>query len=66
MCVETVWGTVREQAPVAYQSIDDTRIPVEVAFLLVDDRTFGFEIGPEYDPTMPLVIDPILLFGTYL
>jgi hypothetical protein len=39
--------------------------PVESSYRLLDETTVGFEIG-EYDVARPLVIDPVLLYSTYL
>ena len=34
--------------------------------LFKSDHTFGFRLGKEYDPTLPVVIDPVLVYSTYL
>ncbi|MDM8530340.1 SBBP repeat-containing protein, partial [Anaerolineales bacterium HSG25] len=58
--------TIREQAPIAWQDIAGQRVPVEVAFDLAADGSLGFTLGV-YDPTYPLVIDPVTLaYSTYL
>jgi hypothetical protein len=50
-------------APVAWQTIDDERVNVEVEYTL-EGAQYGFVVG-EYDSRYELVIDPILA-GTYL
>jgi len=66
LVVETEWGKVVEQRPVIYQVESDIRIPVEGIYRLQGDNSFGFELSSDYDPALPLVIDPILTYSTYL
>ena len=56
--------SVTFSAPVSYQMIDGQRVPVESAYLL-DGTEVGFIIG-DYDISLPLVIDPVLQYSTYL
>jgi uncharacterized repeat protein (TIGR01451 family) len=56
---------VREQRPVVYQQINGERSLVDGRYVLRGKRQVGFEIGP-YDRTRPLVIDPTLVYSTYL
>ncbi len=48
-------------APNAFQ--DDER--VAVAYRVLGDETYGFVVG-EYDPSRTLVIDPSLVYSTYI
>ncbi len=58
-------ASVRQKAPIAYQTIAGERHVVEAGFAL-RDRTIGFELGA-YDRSRPLVIDPLVLaYSTYL
>ena len=66
LVVETEWGEVVEQRPVVYQLQDGVRKAVEGEYLLVSDNSFGFELDSGYDPALPLVIDPVLVYSTYL
>lgn len=50
----------REEAPVVFQN--GMRIPGR--YLLLDEHTAGFEIGP-FDSSQPLLIDPVLSYATY-
>jgi len=58
-------ATVRHNKPVAYQETDGERTEVQVAFALMADGSAGFELG-DYDRSKELVIDPVLVFSTYL
>jgi uncharacterized protein (TIGR03437 family) len=53
------------QAPVAYQDIDGKRRLVSAAYEVRGDHSVGFRVG-RYDRTRPLVIDPVVLYTTYL
>jgi len=66
LAVKTKWGTVVEQRPVVYQVVNNLRVPVEGEYVLKGDNCFGFEITGEYDWSLPLVIDPVLTYSTYL
>jgi hypothetical protein len=61
--IETSLGTVEEQNLTAYQEIDGQRVQVACA-MTVANKKVGFKVGA-FDPTEPLVIDP-LVFSTYL
>ncbi|HWC61870.1 MAG TPA: SBBP repeat-containing protein [Verrucomicrobiae bacterium] len=56
---------IRQHQPVAYQEIRGTRVPVVASYHLNADGTVGFELG-QYDRSLPLTIDPVLDFLTYL
>ncbi len=57
-------GSVRFDAPSAYQEIDGRKQTVEGAFVLRAANRVGFTVGA-YDHSRELVIDPILNFSTY-
>jgi len=53
------------RAPVAYQQIAGTRRAVTCSYVLRAGRELGFTTG-EYDRSAPLVIDPVLLYASFL
>ncbi|MBI3664648.1 MAG: SBBP repeat-containing protein [Acidobacteria bacterium] len=63
-------GEVRFHKPVVYQTanprsqIQDRKSVIGRYVLLADNR-IGFEV-PNYDKTLPLVIDPVLSYSSYL
>ena len=56
---------VRLQAPVIYQEFHGLRVPVTGQYMVKNSTHVSFALGP-YDKTMPLVIDPVLVYGTFL
>jgi len=56
---------VVQQRPVLYQRLRNSRKEIEGGYRIVSPNTVTFDIGA-YDPTAPLVIDPILSYSTFL
>ena len=63
--VGTSAGTLVQHAPVIYQKDSGRRRRVRGGYALRADGRVGFEIR-SYDPRLPLVIDPVLTYSTYL
>jgi len=63
--VDTSAGPVTLRAPEAYQETALGRRRVEARYVLTGTGEAGFALGA-YDPALPLVIDPILSYSTYL
>jgi hypothetical protein len=59
-------GSVVERAPISYQLDGLDSIPRSGGYLLFDDNTFGFDIDDSYDPSLPLIIDPVVTFSSFL
>ncbi|MCK4857459.1 MAG: SBBP repeat-containing protein, partial [candidate division Zixibacteria bacterium] len=64
--VETDWNTVTEQAPYVYQETAGGRREVVGRYRLLNSSTFGFALEKEYNSSLPLIIDPTLVYSTYL
>jgi hypothetical protein len=58
-------GELRLLKPVAYQNSDHGRREIRAAYKLIAPDQIGFSIG-RYDLSTPLVIDPVLVYSTYL
>lgn len=58
-------GTLTMRAPRVYQDIDGTRRPVVARYSMGASGTIGFAIAA-YDRSAPLVIDPEILYSTYV
>lgn len=61
----TVSVTVTEQAPLAWQEIKGQQVPVAVQFVIEQNEQVGFTLG-RYDAQYPLIIDPTLVFSSFL
>ncbi len=56
---------VRELRPVAYQQKRTSRVAVAAAYRVSRDGAVSFLLGG-YDPALPLVIDPVVVYSTLL
>ena len=56
---------VTQRKPIVYQEIDGERHVIAGNYLLLNRHEIGFQIGA-YDRTWPLIIDPTLVYSTYL
>ena len=52
-----------ESPPYAYQD-QHGRVRIPASYCIYRDGTVGFQVGP-YDPSRPLVIDPVMNYSTY-
>ncbi|SFS66967.1 SBBP repeat-containing protein [Paenibacillus sp. BC26] len=68
--IATPSGTLMDLKPVAYQEMDGSTRTLACRFILQPDLdgsiTVGFQLEEDYDAALPLVIDPILIFSTFL
>jgi hypothetical protein len=58
-------GDVVQKKPIAYQEIEGARRPVESQYRIVGRKEVRLTVGA-YDIQYPLVIDPLLVYSTYL
>lgn len=65
LMVRSADAELREQAPVAYQESDGVRHPIEAAYRVLPGNTVAFDLG-DYDAALPLVIDPVISYSTYM
>ncbi len=56
---------VRLRKPVVYQEVDGTRQEIAGSYVLTSNHQVTFEVAP-YDASKPLIIDPVLVYSTYL
>ncbi|HSD82288.1 MAG TPA: SBBP repeat-containing protein, partial [Anaerolineae bacterium] len=62
----TLGGTqLIERAPIAWQDRAGAAAPIGVRYLVQPDGSINFAFAP-HDPTLPLIVDPTLVYGTYL
>src|SRR5262245_45803059 len=65
LIVKTGAGEITHRAPVVYQETEQGRNPVAARYTLKAKGEIGFEIGT-FDRSRPLVIDPQLIYSTYV
>lgn len=65
LIVRSGQAEMREEAPVVYQESPRGKALVQSRYVLLDERTLGFELG-DYDRSLTLIIDPTLSYATYL
>jgi hypothetical protein len=58
-------GEVRQRTPVIYQQDGVARRDIPGRYVLTSSREVGFDIDA-YDATQPLIIDPVLVYSSYL
>ncbi len=56
---------ITEKAPAAWQELGGKRVPVESGYVVGQDGVIGFRMG-SYDPHEALVIDPDVVYSSYL
>ncbi len=65
LVAHTEAGELRLKKPVAYQVAAGRRRQVEAHFTLLAGNRLSFALG-SYDRTLPMVIDPVLVYSTFL
>ncbi len=65
LVLHTATGDVLQHAPVVYQEINGVRQTVSGQFVLGTQGQVSFQVGA-YDKGLPLTIDPMLVYSTYL
>lgn len=65
LLIATPAGEIRQRKPVIYQEEQGRRLAVKGCFDLRGNDRVGFTVA-SHDPTKPLVIDPVLVYSTYL
>ncbi|MDX5447009.1 MAG: hypothetical protein LPK47_01385, partial [Bacteroidota bacterium] len=63
LIIRTPYGTVTEGKPFAYQIINGHKTEVSCRYH-EREGVFSFKLG-KYDPSLPLIIDPTLIFATF-
>lgn len=56
---------IRQPRPVIYQTVRGKRKDIDGGYRLEGERTMKFRIG-DYDPSLPLTIDPVLSYSTFI
>ncbi len=64
--IDTKWNFLTEHAPRIHQEVNGKRQQVSGSFRLLDERTVSFELGNDYDASLPVTIDPTIVYSTFL
>lgn len=64
LVIRTSVNKIIEVKPFAYQMVDGIMVPVECHFKLRKNRV-SYHISGKYDPSLDLIIDPVLIFSSY-
>lgn len=65
LVVSAAGRELQQQKPVIWQDQDGKRKEIAGRFIRIGKLRIGFEV-PDYDSSKPLVIDPVLIYSTYL
>src|ERR1051325_8951183 len=65
LMLSTKTATLRHQRPLIYQEVNGTRTIVKGGYVLSSNSEVSFRLG-SYDKTRPLIIDPVIVYSTYL
>jgi hypothetical protein len=65
LILSTAGGSLTFRKPSIYQSVDGRRVPGTGEFALLAKNRVGFRLG-SYDRDRALVIDPVLVYSTFL
>jgi uncharacterized repeat protein (TIGR01451 family) len=65
LLLRTAQGDLRQSKPIAYQERNGSREEVSASYIRKGVSGIGFQLG-DYDRSRPLIIDPVLVYSTYL
>ena len=65
LAIATAAGDLVMHRPDVYQEIDGTRREIAANYVLRNPRLVGIQLA-SYDSTKPLVVDPVIVYSTYL
>ncbi|MFN8007716.1 MAG: SBBP repeat-containing protein [Terriglobia bacterium] len=66
LVLETSAGDVTQRKPLIYQMENGIRHEVSGSFVIGKNQMVGFELTEAYNSALPLIIDPVLTYSTYL
>jgi hypothetical protein len=67
LLIQTKRGMLKDMAPVSYQRLGGRRVTIPTRFAVGGGNAYGYGFAiAGYNRTQPLVIDPALVYSTYL
>lgn len=64
LLIETPEGMLSHRRPIAYQEVNGARMEIEARYVINRRGEVRFDVE-HYDESLPLIIDPVLSYGTY-
>lgn len=65
LVLHTAAGPIHQRKPVIYQEVGGVPQPIAGGYVLRGSQEVGFQVAA-HDPARPLIIDPVLVYSTYL
>ncbi len=65
LIISTGFGELKESRPTIYQEIEGKRVDIAGRFRIIEGTTYTIEPGP-YNKQYALIIDPTLVYSTYI
>src|SRR6185503_19450563 len=65
LVLKVAGGEIRQHKPVVYQEVAGVKKEISGRYVMKGKRQVGFEVAG-YDASLPLVIDPTLIYSTFL
>jgi hypothetical protein len=65
LVLQTPSGEIHFRSPIIYQESNGNRVPIFGSYVMNDSTHIAFQVA-RYNPSEPLVIDPVLVYSTYL
>jgi hypothetical protein len=65
LVLQTTLGPITHRKPLVYQDVNGGRREIEGHYVVHGDRTVSIDVK-DYDRGRPLVIDPLIVYSTYL
>ncbi|MDF1540920.1 MAG: SBBP repeat-containing protein, partial [Candidatus Thorarchaeota archaeon] len=66
LVAETTFGSLLDKNLVIFQDTLEGRVMIEGNFILFNENSFSYQIDSKYEKDLPLVIDPFLLYSTFI
>ncbi len=65
LVLQVAGGEIRQHKPILYQEVDGVRKSVDGSYVIAGSRQVRFSVGA-YDRGRPLILDPVVSWGTYM
>lgn len=66
LLIYTDRGILRERIPETYQIVNGEKMVLDLKYYLPDSLSVGFMLPAQYDTSTDIIIDPTLIYSTYI